>query len=153
MTRFALLPGHDTGDKALHIPRVGGDLDQTAIGITTIDRDQHAAGALLFYRAFLDRYAVIVQMRDHLFRRARCEKAQIVAACGFMVRGEPLDLIGISWPHVDFLVAKDQRRPRRLAVAWIEHLYLHAKYLVVPLGGTRDIADIDNEMIERACFN
>src|ERR1700733_540313 len=88
-------------------------------------------------------------MRDHLFRRRGGEKAQIVTAGGFMVRREPLGLVGVAWPHIDFLVAENQRRPGRVAVAGIEQPDLHAEYLPIPLGGTRDIGDIDHQMIER----
>src|SRR5450759_2321364 len=65
-----------------------------------------------------------------------------------MVGGEPLDLVGAARPHVDLPVAEHQRRARRFARAGIEHLDLHAEDFLVPLGGTRHIADIDHEMIE-----
>ena len=42
-------------------------------------------------------------------------------------------------PHVDLLVAEHQRGPRRLAVARIEHLDLHAEDLAVPLGRARHV--------------
>jgi len=92
-------------------------------------------------------------MRDHRFRRSGGEKGQIVAAGGFVVGGEPLDLVGVARPHVDFLVAEDQRGPRRLALARIEHPDLHAEDLCVPFGGTRDIGDVDHEMIEGVDFD
>src|SRR5215207_3093130 len=66
-----------------------------------------------------------------------------------MVGGEPLDLVGAARPHIDFLVAEHQRGPRRLARAGIEHLDLHAENLPVPLGGTRHVGHIDDEMVER----
>src|SRR6266702_327014 len=65
-----------------------------------------------------------------------------------MIRREPFDLVGIARPHVDLLVAEQQRCPRRLVRARIEHLDLHAENPAVPLGGTRHVGDIDHEMIE-----
>src|SRR4029078_9767574 len=53
-------------------------------------------------------------------------------------------------PHVDLLGAEHQRGPRRFAVPWIEHPDLHAKDLSIPIGATRHIAHIDDEMIDRA---
>src|ERR1700722_5982512 len=89
-------------------------------------------------------------MRDHLVGRTRGEKAQIVAARGFMVGGEPFDLVGVARPHVDLLVAEHQRRPRRLAGAGIEHPDLHAEDFLVPLRRARHVGNIDHEMIDRA---
>src|ERR1700722_2871689 len=64
------------------------NLDQAAVGIPAVDRPQRAAGALFGDRAFLDRHAARLEMRDHLFWRARCQKAQIVAAGRYLVRRE-----------------------------------------------------------------
>src|SRR5579859_5823339 len=50
------------------------NLDQAAVGVAAIDREQGAARALLFGRAFLDFHAMRVEMRDHLIRRARGEE-------------------------------------------------------------------------------
>jgi hypothetical protein len=125
------------------------NLNETAVGIPAIDRTQRAAGALLGDRAFRDRNAVGPEMRDHLVRRARGQEAEIVTPCGFVIRREPFDLVGIARPHVDLLVAEQQRGPRRLARARIEYLDLHAEDPAVPLGGTRHVGDIDHEMIER----
>src|SRR6187402_2919953 len=61
------------------------NLDQAPVGIPAIDRTQRTARALLGHRAFRDRDAVRLEMRDHLFRRARCQEAEIVTPCGFMV--------------------------------------------------------------------
>src|SRR5215831_3876619 len=69
-----------------------------------------------------------------------------------MVGGEPLDLIGILGPHIDLLIAEHQRRAR-LALAWIEHLHLHAEYRPVPFGGPRDVGDVDHEVIESMNFD
>src|SRR6202022_3242609 len=69
-----------------------------------------------------------------------------------MVRGEPLDLVGVARPYIDFLVAEDQRCPGRLALARVEHLDLHAEDFSVPFGGARHVRDIDHEMIERVDF-
>src|SRR5205807_9907022 len=82
-------------------------------------------------------------------RRARGEEAQIVAAGGLMIGGEPLDLVGALGPHVDLLAAEHERGARRLALARIEHLHLHAEDCPVPFGRARDVGDIDHEMIER----
>src|SRR5258708_27341414 len=101
--------------------------DQAAGGIPAIERARRAAGALFCPRTFLDRHAARGQMRHHLFRRAGGEKAQIVAARGFMIRREPLDLVGIAWPHIDLLMAEHQRRPWRLARTRIENPDLHAE--------------------------
>src|SRR5947207_15978765 len=89
-------------------------------------------------------------MRDHLIRRARGQKAEVVAAGHFMVRSQPFDLVGIARPHIDFLIAEHQRGPFRFAVAGIEYLDLHAENLSVPLRCPRDIGDIDHDMIESA---
>src|SRR3984893_2631026 len=97
------------------------NLDQAAVGIPAIDRQDGAARALLFARAFLDRDAVRLEMRDHLVRRARREEAEIVAAGGLMIGGEPLHLVGILRSHIDLLVAEYQRGPPGLARAGIEH--------------------------------
>ena len=66
-----------------------------------------------------------------------------------MVRGKPLDLVGVARPHIDFLVAEHQRCSGGLARARIEYPDLHAEDLAVPFGGTRHVGDIDDEMIER----
>src|ERR1700687_1274604 len=92
-------------------------------------------------------------MRDHLVRRARGEKVQVLAAGGFMVGGEPLDLVGVARPHINLLVAEDKRCPRRLAGAGIEYGDLHAEDLLVPLRGARHIGDVDHEMIEGMDFD
>ena len=87
-------------------------------------------------------------MRDHFIRRARGEKAQVVAAGGHMVGGEPVDLVAIDRPHVDLLVAEVQRGPRYPAPAGIEHPDLHAEDFCVPLRRARHISDVDDEMVE-----
>src|SRR4030088_1533553 len=143
-------PGHDEllwrAEAWLRrIPLIRRNLDQAAVGIPAIDRPQRAAGAMFPDRTLLDRHAARLQMRDHLVRRARGEKAQIVTACGFMIRGEPLDLVGIARPHVDFLVAEDQRCPGGLAGARIEHGDLHAEDPLVPLRRARHVGHIDHE--------
>src|SRR5450631_2100949 len=125
------------------------NLDQAAVGIPAIDRAQRAAGALFCHRTFLDRHAACGQMRQHLFRRAGGEKAQIVAAGGFMIRSEPLDLVRIPRPHIDLLIAEHQRRPWRFARARIEHPDLHAEDFLVPLRGIGHVGDVDDDMIER----
>src|SRR6266566_2059007 len=137
---------HPSSPAAILIRR---DLDQAAVGVAAVHRAQRAAGALFGHRAFFDRRAACVEMRDYLFRRARGEKAQIVTPRGFMVRGEPLDLVGTKRSHIDFLVAEDQRGPRRLAGTRIEYPDLHAEDFPIPLGGARHVGDIDDEMIER----
>src|SRR4051794_24032865 len=83
---------------------VRGNLDQAAVGIAAIDRPQRAARALLGDRAFLDHNPVRPEMRDHIIRRARGEEAEVVAAGGFVVGSEPVDLVGVLRPHVDLLV-------------------------------------------------
>src|SRR6516225_9938333 len=88
-------------------------------------------------------------MRDHVIRGARGQKAQIVAAGGFMVGREPFDLVGVLGADVDLLVAEYQRGARRLSAAGVEYPDLHAEDSCVPLRGARDIADIDHEMIDR----
>src|SRR5262249_39982754 len=84
------------------------NLDQAAVGVPAIDREQRATGALLSGRAFLDPDTVRLQMRDHLVRRTRSEEAKIVAAGGFVIGGEPLDLVGTFRPNVDLLGAEHQ---------------------------------------------
>src|ERR1700734_2708243 len=66
-----------------------------------------------------------------------------------MIRGEPLTRVGLARPHVDFLVAENQRRPFCLARARIEYPDLHAEYLAIPLAGARHVGDIDDDVIER----
>jgi hypothetical protein len=65
-----------------------------------------------------------------------------------MVRGEPLHLVGIALSDVDPLVTEFKESPRRLAAAGIEHLDIHAENLAVPRSTCRDVADIDDEMIQ-----
>src|SRR3954469_6844717 len=124
------------------------NLDQAAIRIPAIDRAQGAAGALLGNRALFDRDAMCLQMRHHLVGAGGGEEAQILAAGGLVVRGEPLHLVGIARPDVDLLVTELQRSPRRFAAAGLEHLDFHAENLAVPLGGHCDVRDVDHEMIE-----
>ena len=59
----------------------------------------------------------------------------------------------IARPHIDFLIAEDQRRPGRLAWARIEHPDLDAEDFLVPLRGARHVGDIDDDMIERVHFD
>src|SRR4051812_41505411 len=82
------------------------NFDQAAVGVAAIYRAQRTARTLLGHRAFLDRDATAFEMRDDLLRPGRGEKAQIVAAGGLMVGGEPLHLVGIVRPHIDLLVAE-----------------------------------------------
>src|SRR3954451_11952968 len=89
-------------------------------------------------------------MRDDLFRGTRAEKAQIVTPCGLMVGGKPRELVSPDRSHVDFLFAEHQRGTRRLALPRVEHADLHAKDFSVPFRGARDVANIDDEMIDRA---
>src|SRR5215468_6952305 len=97
----------------LHI-LIRRNLYQTSIRIAAIDRAQRAAGALLGHRAFLDLDATRLEMRDDLLRRARGEEAEVVAPCGLVIGGEPFHLVGVARPHIDLLVAEQQRRARRL---------------------------------------
>src|SRR6201992_1004275 len=92
-------------------------------------------------------------MRNNLIRCALREEAEIVAAGCFVIRGEPLHLVGAARPDVDLLIAEQERGSRRLARAGVEHLDLHAEDLAVPLGGSRDVGDIDHEMVERVDFD
>src|SRR4051794_37112012 len=124
------------------------NLDQAAVRIPAIDRPQRAAGALFGDRAFLDCDAVGFEMRDHLVRGACGQKAQIVTACGLVVGGEPLDLVGAARPHVDLLIAEHQRGSRCLARTGIEYADLHAEDGAIPFGGARHVGDVDHEMVE-----
>src|SRR4051812_4076937 len=130
---------------AIHVRR---NLDQAPIRIPAIDRAQRAAGALPGNRAFLDRDAMCLQMRHHLVRRGGGQEAQILAAGGLVVRGEPFHLVGIARPDVDLLVTELKGSPRRFAAAGVEHLDFHAQDLAIPLGGNSDLGDVDHEMIE-----
>src|SRR3954463_4831509 len=136
-----------TGE-GLRIPLIRRNLDQAAIRIPAIDRAQRAAGALLGNRALFDRDAMCLQMRHPLGGTRGGEEAQILAAGGLVVRGEPLHLVGIARPDVDLLVTELQRSPRRFAAAGVEHLDFHAENLAVPRGGHCDVRDVDHEMIE-----
>src|SRR3954471_1725792 len=89
-------------------------------------------------------------MRDDVFGGTRGEKAQIVAPCGLMVGGKPPELVSPDRSHVDFLVTEHQRGTARLTLARVEHADLHAEDCSVPFRGARDVADIDDEMIDRA---
>src|SRR5882724_5670689 len=145
-------PGFGNGDPHRGSSRlrfIRRNFDQAAVGIAAIDRPQHAAGALFCHRAFFDGHAMRFEMRDHLLRRLRGEKAQIVAAGGLMVGREPLRLVGIKWPHIDLLVAEDQRGPGCLAFARIEHPDLHAEDCSIPLRRARHVRNIDHQVIER----
>src|SRR5687768_1558757 len=109
-----------TASRSTSLPLIRRNLDQTAVGIPAVHRPQRAAGALLADRPLFDGDAVRLEVRNHLVRRARGEKAQIVAAGGLVIRGEPLDLVSAARPHIDLLVAERQRCPRGLARARIE---------------------------------
>src|SRR5205807_1919931 len=101
MTTFAVSPC-----ALRHISLIRRNLDQAAVGVAAVDRSQRAARALLGYRTLLDRHAAGRKMRDHVFRRGRSKKAQIVAAGGLVVGGEPLHFVGVARPHIDLLVAE-----------------------------------------------
>src|SRR5262245_788276 len=92
-------------------------------------------------------------MRDHLIRRVRCEKAQIVTARGLVVGCEPIDLVGVPGTHVYLLAAEYERGARGLATAGIEHSDLHSENPGVPLGRACHVADIDHEMVDRTDFH
>src|SRR3954470_14990013 len=133
MKNAAARPGHASVSARAVLIR--GNLNQAAVGIAAIHRSERAARALFCHRAFLDRNATGVKMRDDLFGARGSEKAQIVAARGLMVGGEPFHLVGIARTYVALLVAEHQRGARRLAAAGIEHSYFHAEHVSVPLGG------------------
>src|SRR4051794_18668271 len=135
----------DTLTRTLRIRR---NLDQAAVGIPAIDRAQRPARALFCYRPLFDCHAAGVEMRDHRCGGRPGKKAEIVTARGLVVGGEPFDLVGVARPHIDLLAAEYQRGARRPATARIEYCYLHAEYLAIPRRRTRDVRDIDDEVIE-----
>src|SRR5438105_4857038 len=89
-------------------------------------------------------------MRDDVFGGTCGEKAQIVAPCRLMVGGKPPELVSPDRSHVDFLVAEHQRGTPCLTLTRVEHTDLHAEDFSVPFRGARDVAYIDDEMIDRA---
>src|SRR5436305_8345984 len=93
----------DTSSRSILIRR---NLDQAAVGVAAIYRAQRTARTLLGHRAFLDCDSAAFEMCDDFVGPGRGEKAQIVAAGGLMVGGEPLHLVGIVRPHIDLLVAE-----------------------------------------------
>ena len=79
------------------------DLDQIAVGIAAIDRDDDAHGAVLFAGPFLDGDAAAPEMVRHLLRRRPGQEAKVVAARRDLPAGEPLLLRRRLGPQVDLL--------------------------------------------------
>src|SRR5688500_18819759 len=88
---------------------VGRDLDQVAVGIAAIDRDDGAQRAHLLAGPFLDGDAATPEMLRHLLRRGLGQETEVVAAGRDLPSGEPLLLCRRVGPQVDLLAAEMHR--------------------------------------------
>src|ERR1700722_17336392 len=85
-------------------------------------------------------------MANDLVRRRVGEKAQILAARGFVISREPILLARGDWAEVDLLAAEFHLGPRRLARRWRNILARHAEHALIPPGRDLEIGNLDDQM-------
>src|ERR1700722_10220736 len=88
-------------------------------------------------------------MLDDLIRRRVGEEAQVLAAGGFVVGGEPIFLARGDRTQVDLLTAEMHRGPRRLSRSGRDVFTGHAKHPRVPFGRGVYVRNLDDQMIQR----
>src|SRR5581483_6518376 len=84
-----------------------GDFDEVAVRVSEVDGEDRTGGAGAGDRAFQDRHAAALEMRDDLRHRGAGDEAQIARSRGRPQRLRlefPADLM-----KIDFLVAERQR--------------------------------------------